>query len=170
MIFLANRSNLQLRRLHRERIANRFESDNVFSDVRFCRAGIRSPGKYRVVAEVDARLFLDDTSYPTSEARIEVGFDYVGSSDRDQYWINWVEPEQSLLVGWHQDETHSEYGEVQLQISHENTTVEHLPAEFIDSHPLDVLSRRLNQLPQTVEAVQWTNNSPTGFDLASESE
>ena len=59
MIFLANRSNLQLRRLYRERIANRFESDNVFSDVRFCRAGSRSPGKYRVVTKVDARLFLD---------------------------------------------------------------------------------------------------------------
>ena len=165
MIFLANRSNLQLRRLHRERIANRFESDNVFSDVRFCRAGIRSPGKYRVVAEVDARLFLDDTSYPTSEARIEVGFDYVGSSDRDQYWINWIESDRSLLVGWHQDETHPEFGEVHLQVSNENTTVEHLPAEFIDSHPLDVLSRRLNQLPQTVEAVQWQDSRPIGFDF-----
>jgi len=165
VIFLANRSNLQLRRLHRERIANRFESDNLFTEVQFCRASIRSPGKYRVVTEVDARLFLDNTSYPTSEARIEVGFDHVGSSDRDHYWINWIEPDRSLLVGWHQDETHPEYGGVHLQVSHKNTTVEHLTAEFIDSHPLDVLSRRLNQLPRTVEAVRWQNGHPIGFDF-----
>ena len=165
MIFLANRSNLQLRRLHRERITNRFESDSVFSDVRFCRASIRSPGKYRVVTKVDARLLLDDASYPTSQARIEVGFDHVGTAGQDQYWINWIEPDRSLLVGWHQDETHPEFGEVHLQISHENTTVEHLPAEFIDSHPLDVLSRRLNQLPRTVEAVQWQDDQPIGFNF-----
>jgi len=165
VIFLANRSNLQLRRLHRERIANRFESDNLFTAVQFCRANIRSPGKYRVVAAVDARLFLDNASYPSSEARIEVGFDSVGTAGRDQYWINWIEPDRSLLVGWHQDETHPEYGEVHLQVSHENTTVEHLPAEYIESHPLDVLSRRLNQLPRTVEAVQWQNGHPSGFDF-----
>jgi len=118
-----------------------------------------------VVTEVDARLFLDDTSYPTSEARIEVGFDCVGTAGRDQYWINWIEPDRSLLAGWHQDETHSEFGDVHLQVSHENTTVEHLPAEYIVSHPLDVLSRRLNQLPQTVEAVQWQDDRPIGFDF-----
>lgn len=165
MIFLANRSNLQLRRLHSERIANRFESDNLFSNVTFSRASIRSPGKYRVVATTDACLLLDDTSYPTSEARIEVGFNHVGSSERDQYWINWIEPERSLLVGWHQDDTHPEYGAVHLQVSDENTTVEHLSAEFIDSHPLDVLSRRLSQLPKTINAVQWQDGHPTGFDF-----
>jgi len=165
VIFLANRRNLQLRRLHSERIVNRFESDKLFNDVTFSRASIRSPGKYRVVATTDARLFLDDTSYPTSEARIEVGFDNVGSSDQDQYWINWLEPERSLLVRWHQDETHPEYGAVHLQVSDENTTVEHLPAEFHDSHPLDVLSFRLSQLPQTVKAVEWKDGHPTGFDF-----
>ena len=170
MIFLANRRNLQLRRLHRERIANRFESDNLFTDVTFSRASRRSPGPYRVAAKTDARLFLDDASYPTSEARIEVGFDRVGTSERDQYWINWVEPKRSLLVGWHQDDTHPEFGDVHLQVSDADTTVEHLSAEFIDSHPLDVLSHRLSQLPKTVQAVQWANNRPTGFDLGSESE
>ena len=118
-----------------------------------------------MVATTDACLLLDDTSYPTSEARIEVGFNHVGSSERDQYWINWIEPERSLLVGWHQDDTHPEYGAVHLQVSDENTTVEHLSAEFIDSHPLDVLSRRLSQLPKTINAVQWQDGHPTGFDF-----
>ena len=118
-----------------------------------------------MVTKVDSRLFLDDTSYPTSEARIEVGFERVGTAGQDHYWINWIEPERSLLIGWHQDETNPEFGEVHIQISHENTTVEHLPAEFIDSHPLDVLSRRLNQLPRTVEAVQWQDSRPIGFDF-----
>lgn len=165
MIFLANRSNLQLRRLHKERIVSRFESDGLFEHVEFSRAGVRSPGQYRVVAETDPHLFLDSPDYPTQDARIEVGFDGIGDLGSDRYWINWVETERSLLVGWHQDETHPEFGDVHLQVNDADTTVEHVTAEFIDSHPLDVLSQRLSQLPSVVEAVHWEDGRPMGFDF-----
>jgi hypothetical protein len=133
--------------------------------VEFSRADARSPGKYRVFAETNPRLFLDNQSYPSAVARIEVGFDRVGDSGRDHYWINWVEPERSMLVGWHQDDTHPEYGEVHLQVNDGATTVEHQPADFIDSHPLDVLSQRLSQLSEPVEAVRWRNGRPSGFEF-----
>ncbi|MFD1567001.1 hypothetical protein [Halolamina litorea] len=83
----------------------------------------------------------------------------------EHYWINWVEPERSLLVGWHQDDTHPEFGEVHLQVNDGDTTVEHSAAEFIDSHPMDVLSQRLHKLADVVTSVQWSDSRPVGFDL-----
>lgn len=110
-------------------------------------------------------MFLNELSYPTRTARIKVGFDRVGSTGTDHYWINWVEPERSLLIGWHQDDTHPEFGEVHLQVNDGDTRVEHSAAEFIDSHPLDVLSQRLSQLPSVIPTVQWKDDLPTGFDF-----
>ncbi|KPN28983.1 hypothetical protein SY89_03217 [Halolamina pelagica] len=83
----------------------------------------------------------------------------------DHYWINWVEPERSMLVGWHQDDTHPEFGEIHLQVNAGDTTIEHGPAAFIDSHPLDVLSKRLTQLPEVVTAVRWKDGRPTEVDF-----
>jgi hypothetical protein len=38
--------------------------------------------------------------------------------------------------------------------------------EFIDSHPLDVVERRLNSLRDAVLAVEWEQGRPVGFDSA----
>lgn len=158
MIFLANRDGLRNKRLHR-RIKNRFQSDTAFSAVQLRVATHREPGPYRVVAEADPRMLFDESDYPTQEARLEIGFDVEGSANYDFYWFNWVEPERSLLLGWHQDADHPELGPVHVQVNGSSTVVDRKPAEFIDEHPMAVVEARLAQLPDAVDAIRWQDGS-----------
>lgn len=161
-IFLANRGNLQSRRLH-DRLKNRLQSEDPYSKARLERASPRDPGPFRVVAETDPRELLERPGYPTSRARLEVGFDLFTTDDHEYYWFNWVEPDREMLVGWHRDDTHSDLGAVHLQVNDGDAPVVHESAELIDSHPLDVFSRRLATLPAVVEAVEWDGDRPTGL-------
>lgn len=163
-VFLANRSNLQTKRLHK-RLQHRFQTDAVFANARLERAKPRDPGPYRVKAQTDPQAFLGDRTYPTTSARIEIGFDLFTADLHGHYWLNWIEPDRNLLVGWHQDDTHSDLGEVHLQVSDGDRPVAHEPATFIDAHPLDVFSQRLKRLPTVVQAVEWSGGRPSGFDL-----
>ena len=160
VVFLANRSNLQGKRLH-DRIQNRLTGE--FDNVRRRRAEPREAGPYRVVGEVNPRQYFSDAEYPTTTARIEIGFQLRTTASFEYYWINWIEPDRSLLVGWHQDDTHGDLGPVHLQINDGTTTVAHQPAEFIDSHPLDVLAHRLASLQDAVSSVEWENGRTIGF-------
>lgn len=160
VVFLANRANLQSKRLH-DRIGQRLSTE--FHTVRRRRAEPREAGPYRVVAEVDPRRFLDDDGYPVTEARIEVGFQLQTGRAYEYYWFNWIEPARSLLIGWHQDDTHDDLGPVHLQVNDGSAAVDHQPATFIDSHPLDVVEQRLESLPAAIAAVQWDDGRPVGF-------
>ncbi|WP_345782548.1 hypothetical protein [Halostagnicola sp. A-GB9-2] len=160
VVFLANRANLQSKRLH-DRIQNRLSAE--FDDVHRRRTEPREAGPYRVVGTVNPRQFLDNEAYPAATARIEVGFQLQTSELYEYYWFNWVEPDRQLLVGWHQDNTHDDLGPVHLQVNDSSTVVEHRPASFIDSHPLDVIERRLESLPDTVTAVEWEDGRPVGL-------
>lgn len=161
VVFLANRTNLQRKRLH-DRIRNRLTG--TFENVRRRRAEPREAGPYRVVGDVNPRQFLDDHAYPATTARIEIGFELQTGEPHEHYWINWIEPDRSLLVGWHQDETHDDLGPVHLQVTHGKTAVSHQPAQFIDAHPLAVVERRLDELPDAVCAVEWTEGRPVAPD------
>jgi len=163
VVFLANRANLQSKRLH-DRIQNRLSGE--FDNVRRRRAEPREAGPYRVVAEVDPHQFLGDDEYPVATARVEIGFQLQSGEPYEYYWFNWIEPERSLLVGWHQDDTHDDLGPVHLQINDGATPVAHEPAQFIDAHPLDVVERRLNSLQDAVLAVEWKQERPIGLDSA----
>ena len=163
VVFLANRANLQNKRLH-DRIQNRLSGE--FENVRRRRAEPREAGPYRVVAEVDPCQFLGDDEYPVATARVEIGFQLQTGEPREYYWFNWIEPDRSLLVGWHQDDTHDDLGPVHLQVNDSATPVAHAPAEFIDSHPLDVVERRLDSLRDAVLAVEWEQGRPVGLDTA----
>lgn len=168
VVFLANRANLQNKRLH-DRIQNRLSG--TFENVRRRGAEPREAGPYRVVAEVDPRQFLDDDEYPVTTARVETGFQLQTGEPYEHYGFNWIEPDRSLLVGWHQDDTHDDLGPVHLQVNNGATPVAHEPSEFIDSHPLDVVERRLNSLRDAVLAVGWEQGRPVGLDSpATESE
>jgi hypothetical protein len=168
VIFLANRANLQSKRLH-DRIQNRLSGE--FENVRRRRAEPREAGPYRVVAEVDPHQFLGDDEYPVATARVEIGFQLQTGGAHEYYWFNWIEPDRNLLVGWHQDDTHDDLGPVHLQVNDGATPIAHEPAEFIDSHPLDVVERRLNSLRNAVLAVKWEQGRPVGLDsTATESE
>jgi len=161
VVFLANRANLQSKRLH-DRIQNRLSS--AFDTVRRRRAEPRESGPYRVVAEMNPRQFLGDDEYPVPTARIEIGFQLQTGEPHEYYWFNWIEPARRLLVGWHQDETHDALGPVHLQVNDGGTAVDHHQAPFIDSHPLDVVAQRLTSLPTVVTAVTWEQGRPVGVD------
>lgn len=161
VVFLANRANLQSKRLH-DRIKRRLGAE--FENVRLRRAEQREPGPYRVVGEVDPRTFLNDGGYPATAARIEVGFQLRTEKSHEYYWFNWLEPGRGLLVGWHQDDTHGDLGPVHVQVDDGGTTVDRRPARFVDTHPLDVVERRLGTVGDAVTAVEWTDERPTGFD------
>ncbi len=159
-VFLANRANLQSKRLH-DRIRNRLSAE--FDAVHRRRTEPREAGPYRVVGTVNPRQFVGDEAYPTTTARIEVGFQLQTGEPYEYYWFNWIEPERQLLVGWHQDDTHDNLGPVHLQVNDSATAVDHQPADFIDSHPLDVVERRLESLPDAVTAVEWEDGRPIGL-------
>jgi len=163
VVFLANRANLQSKRLH-DRIQNRLSG--AFENVRRRRAEPREPGPYRVVADANPRPFLSDDEYPVTTARVEIGFHLQTGEPHEYYWFNWIEPDRRLLVGWHQDDTHDDHGPVHLQVSDGATPVAHEPAQFIDSHPLDVVERRRNSLRDVILAVEWEQGQPVGFDSA----
>lgn len=163
VVFLANRANLQSKRLH-DRVQNRLSG--AFENVRRRRAEPREVGPYRVVANVNPRQFLGDDEYPETDARVEIGFQLRTSDPYEYYWLNWIEPERNLLIGWHQDDTHDDLGPVHLQVNDGATTVDHQRAEFIDSHPLDVVERRLNSLPDAVSAVKWEQGRPVGLNTS----
>ena len=163
VVFLANRANLQSKRLH-DRIQNRLSAE--FDNVRRRRAEPREAGPYRVVGEVNPRQFPGNDEYPVTTARVEIGFQLRTSDPYEYYWFNWIEPDRSLLVGWHQDDTHDDLGPVHLQVNDGSTTVKRQPARFIDSHPLDVVEHRLNTLQDAVVAVKWDNRRPIGLDLS----
>ena len=76
----------------------------------------------------------DDGTHPAATARVEIGFRLQTRESHEHYWINWIEPERELLVGWHQDDTHDDLGPVHLQVNDGATAVDHRRAQFIDSH------------------------------------
>lgn len=154
--FLANRANLQERRLH-DRIHNRLGAE--FSSVRRRRAGPREAGPYRVLGATNPRQFLGE-EYPVPTARVEIGFQLRTGDQHEYYWFDWIEPERSFLVGWHQDDTDDDLGPVHLQVTDSSVAVDRRPAQFIDSHPLDVVERRLEELGAVVLAVEWENDRP----------
>lgn len=161
VVFFANRANLQRKLLH-DRIQHRLSGE--LDSARRRRAEPHEAGPYRVVAELDPRQFLGNETYPVTTARIEVGFQIQTGKPHEYYWFNWIEPDRSLLVGWHQDDTHDDLGPVHLQVNDGKTPVAHEPAQFIDSHPLDVVERRLDLLRDIVPAVRWEQGRPVGFD------
>lgn len=154
---------MQSKRLH-DRIQNRLSG--TFENVRRRRAEPREAGTYRVVAGVNPRQFLDDNEYSVTAARIEIGFQLQTGEPQEYYWVNWIEPDRSLLVGWHQDDTHDDLGPVHLQVNDGATPVAHESAQFIDSHPLDVVERRLTSIRGAVLTVEWEQGRPVGLDSA----
>lgn len=161
VVFLANRANLQRKRLH-DRIQHRLSA--AFENVRRRRADPRDPGAYRVVGDVNPQALLEYEEYPVRTARVEIGFQLRTSESYEYYWFNWIEPTRGLLVGFHQDDTHDDLGPVHLQVNDRSTAIDRQPAPFIDSHPLDVLERRLESLPDAILAVEWEDGRPVGLD------
>jgi hypothetical protein len=154
MIFLANRGNLDQTQTHREIhdfLASRV--DNPDSPVLRVKYHPSMSDREEVRAEVDAPMFAGEESYDTERAELQVGFEMRPSLSFDNYSIRWVESEKELMVGWHQDDTHPGLGECHFQIDHEGECVQRTRAEYLDDHPLNILGKRLDVLPEILRSV-----------------
>ncbi len=161
VVFFADRTNLQVRRLHRRILES---IDWGFHSRRLTIAGPRDPGLYRVVGETDPRVFFDVDSYPVEDARVEIGFRLADADDAADYWLTYVEPDRDLSVGWHRHPGHMELGAVHLQLAYGDEVVTRRPVEVVDAHPLYVVDVRLRSLPDMVDGVRWSDGRPTGFE------
>lgn len=160
MIFLANRANLDRRTLL-TRIHNRLQTRarKDASAVEQVWYHTSAGNKVGVRATIIPAAFLQ-RAYPVDEAQLQVSFDFPHSYSYDFYAIQWVEPERELMLGWHQDETHPDLGECHFQLDHRDETVQRAEAEFLDSHPLNVFDRRIDDLVELLEALTWDDEVP----------
>lgn len=160
VIFLANASDLSIRRLHSQ-IKRRFQTDPLFEQGWQEVASQRDPGPYRVVAETDPHTFLNEPAYPVTSAQIDVGFQRQKQPHQGPdwfYWISWIESDRDFILAWHQDADHASYGPVHLQVSQSDGPTHRQPAQFIQGDPRGIVEQRLTQLPEALDAVEWQHN------------
>lgn len=162
-VFLVNWIRPEMRNLHRNHLVRAFEKDDRFERVDFRLAEPREAGKYRVIGHTKTRWITDDPSYPATDARFEVGFKKPRETDGYQYWINWIEPERSVLLGWHRDDDHPEYGPVHKQIQQADSVVARESAEVVGENPGAIFYGRLEQLPETIATIEWDDEQAVGF-------
>jgi hypothetical protein len=105
-------------------------------------------------------MFLKQT-YPVERVELQISFDFPEAHSYDFYAIQWVESDRDLMIGWHQDETHTDLGECHFQIDYQNEIVQRSEAEFLDMHPLNVLDRRLDDFGAILDALRWEDGVPS---------
>jgi hypothetical protein len=161
MLFLANRANLDRRRLL-TRLHNTLDSraERDASAVETVWYHTSAGNKVGVRATVDPVAFYGGPT-PSDEAELQVSFDFPPEYEYDFYKVQWVEPERSLMVGWHQDETHEELGECHFQVDHDGRTVQRESATYLDSHPLNVFDQRTDDLVDVLDALTWSGETPS---------
>ena len=160
MIFLANRSNLDKRTLL-TRIHNRLQTQVSAADspVEQVQYHTSSGNKTGIRATVIPDGFLG-TSYPTDEAELQISFDFPTNRTYDCYSIQWVESDRDLMVGWQQDETHTDLGECHFQIDYQGETVQREAAVYLDTHPLNVVDQRTADLVDVLDSLTWDAKGP----------
>ncbi|GAA0669232.1 hypothetical protein GCM10009020_13950 [Natronoarchaeum mannanilyticum] len=161
MIFLANRANLDRRTLL-SRLHKRLQTQVPADDAPIQRVWYHTSAgnKVGVRATIDAPAFLG-RSYAVDDAELQVSFDFPPDREHGYYRIQWVEAKRELMVGWHQDQTHPEFGECHFQIDYRGETVQRTTAEFLDVHPLNVFDRRTTQLVDVLDSLSWDDDVPT---------
>ena len=152
-----------MRTLHRVHLVNEFQKDDRFDTAEFRLAEPREVGSYRVVGSTKTQWVLDDPTYPSLDARIEVGFADPSQDNHYWYWFNWIEPERSFMLGWHRDGDHPDLGPTHVQINQGESVVARKPAETVESHPGEIFHRRLDQLPDMLKQIEWDGDQAIGF-------
>lgn len=157
LVFLADRERLTRNAVH-EAIHRWLSGHGGFDDVRFSPSKIR---KEQVVTSVAPSVLLgtDDVDANTT-ARLEVQFEFPQRANYDFYRIQWIEPDRHYSVGWHQDDHRNDLGECHLQLDYRDEVIDARPAEFLDSHPLNVLEARLEKLPSVLDRISWRDGEP----------
>jgi hypothetical protein len=102
----------------------------------------------RLVATLDRALFFDQM-LDAGEAMLE--FEWRPHVERDEFRIQYNEPEIPWSCGWHQDETHESLGPSHFQVDHRDWAVSHREsASFTDSNPMAILETCLSELRDRV--------------------
>jgi hypothetical protein len=160
MIFLANRTNLEKRTLL-TRIHNRLQTQvpDEASPVTQVWYHTSKANKVGVRATLTPEEFLQ-TSYPVAEAELQVSFDFPQAYPYDFYRIQWVESDREVMLGWHQDETHTDLGKCHFQIDYQGETVQRDTATFLDLHPLNVFDQRIDDFVDILTELKWENTAP----------
>ncbi|MFB6233742.1 MAG: hypothetical protein ABEH61_05745 [Haloarculaceae archaeon] len=159
MLFLANRANLDRRRLLTQlhnRLRTQVDGNGPIQQVWYHTA---RGDKIGVRARVDPERLLG-AAYPCDEAELQVSFDFPRDADHDYYRVQWVERDRDLLIGWHQDETHPELGTCHFQLDYDGETVQRSEAAYLDAHPLNVFDQRTNDLVDVLDALTWEDGKP----------
>ncbi|PSQ45751.1 hypothetical protein BRD15_10760 [Halobacteriales archaeon SW_6_65_15] len=158
-VLLANRARLTQGVVH-EAVHDWLSGHGGFHDVRYAPSKLR---REQVHAEVEPEVALDiDPELPS--ARLEVQFEFPENASRDYYRIQWVVPDRNYSVGWHQHDHRDDLGECHLQLDYGDEVIDVRPADFLDAHPLNVLETRLAQLPEILDGISRTEESPPRFD------
>lgn len=113
-----------------------------------------------VIADVDPTTFLHNP-YDVENARLEIRFWYPAGVDYEYCRTNWVEPDRSLMLGFHQDADHPDLGPCHIQLNYEDTPVDRHGATLLDAHPLAVLDDRLQQFPSAIDSINGENGIPS---------
>lgn len=160
MIFLANRANLDKRQLL-TRLHNWFQTQATTEDAPIEQVWYHTStgNKVEIRATINVPVFLG-TPYSVEEAELHVSFDFPANRAYDFYKIQWVEPAREFMLGWHQDETHSDLGECHLQLDYEGETVQRESATFLEMHPLNVFDQRITEVVEVLDAVTWEHDRP----------
>lgn len=160
MIFFANRANLDKRtlltRLHNQLQTQVSKDDNPIERVWYQTS---TGNKVGVCATLTPEKFLRAV-YPVDEAELQVSFSFPSNFNYDFYKIQWVEPEREFMVGWHQDETHTDLGECYIQLDCQGETVQREEATFLDRHPRNVADQRAEDLVDVLNAITWQDDLP----------
>jgi len=161
MIFLANRANLDTRTLL-TRLHNKLQTQvtDETSPIEQVWYHTSQGNKVGVRATITPEKFLG-TSYPAEEAELQVSFDFPADAAYEYYSIRWVESARDLMLGWHQDETHMDLGECHFQIDYQGETVQRESAAFLDVHPLNVFDRRIDDLVDILDVIDWDDDIPS---------
>ena len=161
MIFLANRTNLDKRTLL-TRLHNRLQTQAAVGDspVENVWYHTSTGNKVGVRATIAAPTFLD-SEHPVADAELHASFAFPSDYSYDFYKIQWVESERDLMMGWHQDETHTDLGECHFQIDYRGETVQRNESAFLDSHPLNVFEQRTEDLVDVLNELRWQNDCPS---------
>lgn len=154
-IFLTSRERLTQDAVHRA-VHDWLSSRGGCHDVRYVPSRRR---REQVHADVDP-LALFGRETETRVARLEVQFEFPPGVSCDYYRIQWIEPDANLSVGWHQDGHRDELGECHLQLDYRDSVVDVHAADFLDSHPLNVLETRLERLPEVLDGIVRCDGTP----------
>lgn len=154
-LLLANRERLTQATVH-ESVHTWLSGHAGFRNVQYAPSKIR---REQVYADVDPAVALE-ADPRGGTARLEVQFEFPRSASYDYYRIQWVEPDRELSVGWHQDDHRNDLGECHLQLDYRDEVADVESAEFLDSHPLNVLEARLEQIPDVLARISKDGERP----------